>query len=73
MFLITFTCLWTGMAFAQVIDTTEALIVAVRDGEEGQAIEISEGTYELSEPLEPKPGMTIRGAGMDKTIITHVA
>ncbi|WP_236618249.1 right-handed parallel beta-helix repeat-containing protein [Rhodopirellula europaea] len=71
-FLFAATCLWTCEAFAESIDNTEALVAAVRDGEEGQTIEIAEGTYELSEPLEPKPGMTIRGAGMDKTIITHV-
>lgn len=73
MFLLTFTCLWTCKAFAEVIDNTEKLVIAVRDGEEGQTIEVAEGTFELSEPLEPKAGMTIRGAGMDKTIITHVA
>ena len=39
----------------------------------GRTIEIGPGTYELSAPLEPKPGMKIRGAGTGKTIITHQA
>ena len=58
---------------AQTVDTTAALIAAVRDGAEGTAIHIAAGTYELDAPLEPKAGMTLTGAGMDKTVITHVA
>lgn len=57
---------------ANLITTTEALVAAVRDGAEGSTIEIGAGIFELSAPLEPKPGMTIKGAGMDETIITHV-
>ncbi len=60
---------WAGDA----IDTTAALVAAVRDGAAGATITIAPGTYELTAPLEPKTGMTITGAGMDKTIITHVA
>ena len=55
------------------IDTTAALVAAVRDGAEGATIEIAAGTFELEAPLEPKAGMTLKGAGMDKTIITHAA
>jgi Right handed beta helix region len=55
------------------IDSTAALVAAVRDGKEGATIEIAPGTYELEAPLEPKARMTIKGAGMDKTIITHAA
>ena len=58
---------------AEPIATTDALVAAVRDGAEGATIELSAGTFELAAPLEPKAGMTITGAGMDKTIITHVA
>ena len=58
---------------AAPVVTTEELVAAVRDGAAGSTIEIGPGTFELSEPLEPKAGMTIRGAGMDRTIITHVA
>lgn len=55
------------------VDTTEALVDAVRDGAEGDTIEVAAGTYALQVPLEPKSGMTLKGAGADKTIITHVA
>lgn len=55
------------------VDNTEALVAAVRDGAEGETIEIAVGKYELSAPLEPKAGMTLRGAGMAETIITHTA
>ena len=56
---------------AEKVDTTAALVAAVRDGAEGATIEIAAGTYELAAPLEPKARMTLTGAGMDKTTITH--
>ena len=62
-----------GRAFAASVTTTDALVAAVRDGAEGATIEIGAGTFELSAPLEPKAGMTIKGAGAGTTIITHTA
>jgi nitrous oxidase accessory protein len=58
---------------AGAIDSTAALVAAIRDGAEGAAMEIAAGTYELDSPLELKAGMTLQGAGIDKTIITHAA
>jgi hypothetical protein len=55
----------------EAVDTTAALVAAVRDGAKGAKIDIQAGTYELDAPLDLKPGMTLSGAGMDKTIITH--
>ena len=55
------------------VDNAAALIAAVRDAAEGTTIDIGPGTFELSAPLEPKTGMTLNGAGIDKTIITHTA
>src|SRR5688572_29255055 len=55
------------------ITTADALVAAVRDGGEGATITIGPGTFALEAPLEPKTGMTITGAGMEKTIITGVA
>ncbi len=55
------------------VRTAAELAAAVRDGTEGVTIEIAVGTFELEAPLEPKTGMTLKGAGTDKTIITHVA
>ncbi|MBC8166394.1 MAG: hypothetical protein H7Y20_11045, partial [Bryobacteraceae bacterium] len=57
----------------EIVKDTAGLVSAVRNGVEGAIIEIAAGTYELEAPLEPKTGMTLKGAGMDKTIITHVA
>jgi hypothetical protein len=63
-----------GLAFAgDVINSTASLVAAMRNGAEGATIEIAAGTFELEAPLEPKTGMTLKGAGMDKTIITHAA
>lgn len=55
------------------VDTVAKLVAAVKDGAEGAVIEIAPGTYELAAPLEPKAHMTLKGAGIDKTVLTHVA
>ena len=57
----------------QPITTAAALVAAVRDGAEGDTILLAVGTFEIDAPLEPKARMTLKGAGMDKTILTHVA
>jgi hypothetical protein len=62
------TCVVTA---ADTVDTAAALIAAVRDGAAGATIHVAAGTYELAAALEPKAGMTIAGAGMDRTIITN--
>jgi hypothetical protein len=63
----------SGPVEGQAVDNTAALVAAVRNGAEGSTIEIAAGTYELEAPLEPKQGMTLKGAGMDKTILTNAA
>jgi nitrous oxidase accessory protein len=66
--------LWaSARAFSGPVATTDALVAAVRDGAEGTVIEIAPGTYELTGPLEPKSGMTLKGAGMERTILTAAA
>jgi len=55
----------------EVMDSATRLAAAVRDGGEGATIEIAPGIFRLEAPLELKRGMTLRGAGMDRTIITH--
>ncbi len=62
-----------ALVSAGAVDSAAALVAAVRDGAEGATIEVAAGTYELDAPLEPKAGMTLRGAGIDKTIITQAA
>lgn len=58
---------------ARPVNSTAALVAAVRNAKEGATIEIAAGTYKLAAPLELKAGMTLKGAGMDKTIITQAA
>ena len=58
---------------ATPVESAAALVEAVRDGAEGAIIEIAAGTFELAAPLELKARMTLKGAGMDKTIITNAA
>ena len=62
-----------SLASAGPVTTASALVAAVRDGSAGSVIEIGAGTFELESPLEPKAGMTLKGAGMDKTVLTHKA
>ena len=57
----------------EVVDSSTALVAAVRDGAEGSTIQIAAGTFELEAPLEPKAGMVLTGAGLDKTILTNAA
>ena len=71
--LLVLATLSTALSAGDAVDNAAALVAAVRDGAAGSTISIAPGTYELSAPLEPKAGMTITGAGMDKTIITQVA
>lgn len=69
--LFVFACLQQFTCAGTTVDNTAALVAAVRDGAEGTTIEIAAGTYELEAPLELKAGMTLKGAGIDKTLITH--
>lgn len=52
-----------------VVDTVGALVNAVNNGAVGDTVVIEPGTYNLTAPLRPKAGMTIRGAGRGRTII----
>ncbi len=53
------------------VSTVEELVAVVRDGEEGAVIEVGPGRHELAAPLALKAGMTLKGAGVDRTILTH--
>ncbi len=53
------------------VATVDELTAAVRDGNEGDLIEIRPGVYPLSAPLNLKSRMTLRGTGLERTIITH--
>ena len=57
---------------AQPVRTADELVAAVENGAEGDTIRIGSGVFRLERPLSPKSGMTLRGAGMDATVITHM-
>ena len=56
----------------QITDVA-SLKTKVNDGNEGDTVFVGRGIFELEEPLKPKPGMSIIGAGNQKTIITAVS
>ncbi len=60
-------------ATAETVEVADvdALVAAVGEAGEGTVVSIAAGTYELTAPLEPASGVTLRGAGMDKTILTN--
>jgi nitrous oxidase accessory protein len=60
-----------GAASQEAVETAAALAAAVRDGAEGATIRVAAGTFELEAPLELKARMTLQGAGMDRTVLTH--
>jgi nitrous oxidase accessory protein len=62
-----------GLQAGPAIDTAADLVAAVRNGTEGATLEIAAGTFELDAPLELKAGMTLKGAGIDKTLLTNAA
>lgn len=66
------TLLSTSVTQAEVVDTSEKLIAAVKSAGEGDTIELAAGKYEIAAPLELNSGVTLKGAGIDKTTITHV-
>ncbi|MEN8679370.1 MAG: hypothetical protein ABF391_04890 [Akkermansiaceae bacterium] len=64
--------LFCSQAFPAPLTTSEALIKAVASGRENSTIELGPGTFKIPGPLDLKSGMTLKGAGMETTIITHV-
>ena len=58
-------------AVAAPVKTAAELVAAVKGAREGDTIELAEGTFEVDATLELKGKMTLKGAGMDKTTLTH--
>ncbi len=56
---------------AEPVASATALVEAIRVAPVGATIEIAGGTYELTAPLEVKAGMTLKGTGIGKTILTN--
>lgn len=59
-------CLWAGP-----ITTTEELEKALTEATPGKVVELAAVTFRLTRPLALKGGITLRGAGVGQTIITH--
>ena len=57
--------------FAQRVSSVDALVSAISEGKSGAIIELAEGTFRLAQPLDLKTGITLKGAGIGKTIITN--
>jgi len=60
-----------GAARAAPLTTVEQLVEAAASGQ--TVIELAAGTFALSKPLDLKTGTTLRGAGIGKTVLTHVS
>ena len=69
--IVGFSVVLASTATAQRVTSVEALVTAVSEGKSGSIIELTEGTFRLSQPLDLKSGVTLKGAGIGKTIITN--
>ena len=58
---------------AAQVTTADELVAAVTGGAAGDRVVVAPGVFELSEPLRPKAGMTIEGAGPDQTVLVGAA
>ena len=59
------------LAVAAPVKTAAELVAAVKAAKEGDTVEVGEGTFELDATLELPGKLTLTGAGVDKTTITH--
>ncbi len=67
------TLLTSATIAAEPITTVEALTSAAADPKGDKIIQLAEGTFKLKQPLLLKPGTTLKGAGIGKTVLTHEA
>lgn len=70
-FLLLISC-FSCFVVAAPVTTVDGLVAAVQDAGEGDTVEIAPGIYRLESPLAVGAGLTIRGAGRGKTVLTHV-
>ena len=68
--LLLFLCL-AVTASAKPATTPAELLAAVAEAKSGTVIELAEGTFKLTQPLDLKSGVTLKGAGIGKSIVTH--
>ncbi len=69
-------CLWGCINSAiakEPIQSSAELVAAVKAAKESDTIELAAGKFELEATLELKGKLTLKGAGVDKTTLTHTA
>jgi hypothetical protein len=71
-FVVVLLCVSSVLA-AEPIKTSAELVAALKVAKEGDTIELAAGKFELDATLELKGKMTLKGAGIDKTTLTHTA
>ncbi len=67
-----FAC-FLSVAHAVPVATVPELLAAAAAATPGTHLRLAPGTYALPHSLELKGGVTLEGAGVDKTILTHTA
>jgi len=68
--ILTLIALLTASALAKPVATSEELLAAAAAAKPGDVIELAAGTFQLAQPIEVKTGVTLKGAGIGKTILT---
>ena len=61
-----------SLVAAEPIKTSVELASALKSAKDGDTIELAAGTFELDATMELKGKMTLKGAGLDKTTLTHI-
>lgn len=60
-----------GIGQSTLISDSKSLVKAAREAKPDPILELSAGTFLLTEALELPSGITLKGVGMEKTIITN--
>src|ERR1700678_3286885 len=62
-------------ASAEVIEVkqydSKALKAAIQQAHVGDTVQLPDGTFQLTEPIQPKSGIKLVGKGQEKTIIAY--
>ncbi len=66
-------CFGAAHASGQSFMSVEILVAVVAEAKNGTVIELAEVTYRLTQPLVLKGGITLKDAGIGRTVITHTA
>ena len=68
-------CISTAIAAASVISVngfdSNAIVAAIGRAEPGDTVQLPDGTFDLAEPIRPKSGIKLLGAGQEKTRLVY--